>query len=197
MKSYRINEIFYSLQGEGARAGSANVFIRFAGCDLTCVFCDTEFESYTEMTAGGIIDKVEELMQGTIINVIMTGGEPTLQYDQELCDRLLDASVGVVAIETNGGTKLKAPASWISCSPKVAEHVVAKNFPEGVDELRYVRHVGQGIPKPAVLGTYLYLSPEFNGESLNRDSLDHCIKLIKENPEWRLSVQQHKMWKVR
>ena len=194
---YKINEIFYSLQGEGARAGTPNVFIRFAGCDLACTFCDTEFESYVEMTAEEIMDKVMRLAPPER-SVILSGGEPALQYDEDFHNALRGAGVTFIAIETNGGTKLpRGHVDWVSCSPKVAEHVVARNFPEGVDELRYVRHAGQGIPRPKASGTHLYLSPEFNGESLNRDSLKHCIKLIKENPEWKLSVQQHKFWGVR
>ncbi len=103
-----------------------------------------------------------------------------------------------VCIETNGNNALKAPVDWVSCSPKVADHVVAKNFPNGVDELRYVRHPGQGIPEAKGIATrYRFLSPQFSGNFLNRPSLQHCIDLVKQNPMWALSVQQHKSWGVR
>ncbi len=194
---YKINEIFYSLQGEGARAGTANVFVRFAGCDLTCNFCDTEFESYTEMTGEEISKKILELMPNDRSSVILTGGEPALQYDQNLHDWIRGSGVSYIAIETNGGTKLKADADWITCSPKVAEHVIAKNFPDGVTELKYVRNEGQGIPRPKINSLYRYVSPQANADRISMESLNHCIQLVKDNPEWRLSVQQHKLWGVR
>lgn len=193
---YKVNEIFYSIQGEGARAGTPNVFVRMSGCDLTCSFCDTEFESGRDMTAEEIARSVADLMPAPR-SVILTGGEPTIQYDQELHDALRDAGVTTIAIETNGGTKPKAPVDWVSCSPKVAEHVVAANFPGGVEELRYVRHPGQSIPQPKASARFLYLSPEFRGNKLHPESLEHCIRLVKENPRWSLSVQQHKIWRVR
>jgi organic radical activating enzyme len=193
--SYKINEIFYSVQGEGARAGSANVFIRFAGCDLACGFCDTEFASGKQMSAQEIIAEVLRFMPKDRM-VILTGGEPTLQYDEELS--LAFRSMGIfTAIETNGNNPLKASVDWISCSPKVAEHVVARNFPKGVDELRYVRHAGQSIPEPQTKATRYFLSPQFRGDHIDHDSLAHCIALVKANPLWSLSVQQHKAWRVR
>jgi len=192
----KINEIFYSAQGEGARAGSANVFIRFAGCDLACTFCDTEFESGSEMSEKEIAATVARLMP-TPRAVILTGGEPALQYNQALHDELRGVGVTLIAMETNGGTAPAAPVDWVSCSPKVAEHVVAAKFPDGVQELRYVRHPGQAIPQPKVKAGYLYLSPEFKGNVLQRDSLRHCLELVKANPAWRLSIQQHKSWSVR
>ena len=192
---YKVNEIFYSLQGEGARAGSANVFVRFAGCDLACSFCDTEFESYTEMTAQQIADKAVLLMPSPRA-VILTGGEPSLQYDRELHDRLKELGL-YIAMETNGGTKPKAALDWVSCSPKVAEHVVAANFPNGVQELRYVIRPGQPIPRPKAEAEHLYLSPRADGDSLSRESLEWCMGLVRQDPRWKLSVQQHKLWRVR
>jgi 7-carboxy-7-deazaguanine synthase len=199
VKTYRINEMFYSLQGEGARAGSANVFIRFAGCDLACAFCDTEFEAYKELSAHEVVAQAARLMATNSkhpLSVILSGGEPSLQYDEELAAGFR-AMRAFVAIETNGGTKLKVPVDWVSCSPKVAEHVVAANFPEGVDELRYVRHPGQAIPRPLAKADHYFLSPEHRGDRLSRESLEWCIELVKQNPEWKLSVQQHKQWRVR
>lgn len=194
---YRVNEVFYSIQGEGARAGSANVFIRLAGCDLACSFCDTEFESAVEMTAEDLAARASSLMPRGPRKAILTGGEPTLQYDQELHAALRGAGFSFIALETNGGTKPKAPYDWVSVSPKVAEHVLKASFPEGVDELRYVRHPGQGVPAPAVEARHRYLSPQFVGSKLQKESLEWCMKLVRENPEWSLSVQQHKVWGVR
>lgn len=191
-----VSEVFYSPQGEGARAGSANVFVRFQGCDLACGFCDTDFASGERLTAPQLAERVARLMPAPRA-VILTGGEPTLQYDQELHDALRGVGVETIAIETNGGTKPKAPVDWVSCSPKVAEHVVARNFPDGVSELRYVRHAGQPLPQPSVAAQHYYLSPQFNGDRLDRESLEWCVRLVKEVPRWKLSVQFHKLWRVR
>lgn len=195
--SYLVNEIFFSLQGEGHRAGTPNVFIRFAGCNLTCGFCDTEFESGKSMSASEIAGQVRKLMPAKPRMVILTGGEPLLQYDKRLEAALRSVDVEVIAVETNGSKRPKAKLDWVCCSPKVAEHVVELNFPDGIDELRYVRHIDQAIPKPLVKSYWHFLSPEFNGDQPNRENLDWCIKLCKENPKWRLSLQQHKVWGVR
>jgi hypothetical protein len=84
----------------------------------------------------------------------------------------------------------------------VAEHVLAKNFPirhdgHHVDEIKYVRHRGQGVPQPALIARHYCLSPHSDGDTLNRDNLAYCIDLCRENPQWRLSVQQHKTWRLR
>lgn len=202
-KHYTVNEMFYSLQGEGARAGTANVFIRFAGCNLTCkrdgeagFDCDTEFSSGTKMTAKEIANAVKKMWpQGdTIPSVILTGGEPLLQVDDELMSALGEIKV---AIETNGTRPLPTGAigAWVSCSPKTAEHTLQIGH---ASELRYVRHEGQALPKPSTLCANLFLSPAFSDDpAQTARNLKWCMKLVKENPEWRLSVQMHKLWGVR
>ena len=200
MKTYRVNEIFYSVQGEGARAGSANVFIRFAGCNLTCNLeehgfdCDTEFTSGVDMTAEDIAKQARE-MGGKCEWVILTGGEPTLQLDDDL-EQELRAQGFSIAIETNGTKLLTVQIDYVACSPKTAEHTL--KIMRQVDELRYVRNVGMGIPKPKLLARRYYLSPAADADgSINRAALAHCVELCKEHPMWQLSVQQHKMWGVR
>ena len=96
-KTYRINEIFYSLQGEGRYTGRAAVFIRFSGCNLRCPFCDTDFREYREMTLGEIIAKAGQWKDCGF--VVLTGGEPSLQVDGRLVKALHDAGF-YVAIET-------------------------------------------------------------------------------------------------
>jgi 7-carboxy-7-deazaguanine synthase len=194
--SYLVNEIFYSIQGEGARAGTANVFVRFTGCNLTCSFCDTEFESGRDMTAEDIASQASRLMPEPL-SVILTGGEPLLQYDAPLLDALRRAGARTIAVETNGAVKPAAHVDYIACSPKVAEHVMAANFPGGVNELRYVRSEGQGIPRPRVAAKAYFISPMFQGDRLKRQDLEWCAELVKQNPEWRLSVQLHKAIGVR
>lgn len=197
----RVSEIFYSLQGEGARAGSANIFIRLQGCKTkhACaaggIKCDTEFESGNEKT-------LDELFLWCARNaprcndIIWTGGEPADQLTEEIVQAF--AAEGFVQhIETSGLLPVPESINWVSLSPKVAEHIIEKNFAGRiVDELRYIRHAGQAIPQPAIKARFNYISPHSDGNEINLDNLRHCITLIKENPTWSLSVQQHKLWKV-
>ncbi len=203
VKSYTVNEMFYSLQGEGVRAGTANVFVRFAGCNLTCskavegFDCDTDFSSGSRMSGLEILARARELVGDDTDNtpgVIFTGGEPTLQLDEDLVQLFADAGFHT-AIETNGLRPAPKNLDWISCSPKTAEHTLAI---EGVSELRYVRASTQALPKPRLATKYLCLSPAFSDDEREfRANLAWCIKLCKENPTWRLSVQQHKLWGAR
>lgn len=205
-KQYSVNEMFFSLQGEGARAGTPNIFVRFSGCNMRCDLpvgekspggfaCDTEFESGRAMRAAQIVLSALKLVPKAGVGVIFTGGEPALQLDKALIDLLRQAGFGPLCIETNGTIDV-APLGldWISLSPKVAEHAVRVR---SCDEIRYVRGHGQGIPRPSAKAERKFISPAFSGDSLDADTLRWCIDLIKTNPEWALSVQQHKTWGVR
>ena len=200
-KTYAVNEIFYSLQGEGIRAGTANLFLRFAGCNLKCdgamdgdsyqPVCDTEFVSSRKMS----LEEIYEHFIGLTNDckwIIMTGGEPGLQVDADLITFLKSRDFKL-AVETNGSMFLPAGIDWITVSPKVAEHAVKQLV---ADEVKYVRAHGQGIPKPTCRADHKLLSPAFE-PGMFQKNLEWCIKLCKENPEWRLSVQQHKTWNVR
>ncbi len=207
MNETRLNvtEIFFSLQGEGARAGSANVFIRLQGCKTkdACyasgVRCDTEFESGRSMS----LSEIEAWIRANAPSadwIIWTGGEPAQQLTADIVEHFRWKSEDLPdmhqAIETSGLLPVPANLSYVCVSPKVAEHVIAKNFPKGVDELRYVRHAGQDIPNPSVKAKHYFISPHSNGDQLDQDNLSHCIDLVKANPTWKLSVQLHKLWKV-
>lgn len=190
----KVNEIFFSLQGEGIRAGTANVFVRFSGCDLACSFCDTEFESGTEMRGDQVLDAMLLLVGGQPkdIGVIFTGGEPALQLTGELVYNAKAAGF-YTAIETNGLHDVSALGlDWITVSPKTAEHSLKQRK---ADEVKYVRRVGQAIPATSVLASHYLLSPEWGEEG--RANLEWCVQLVKEYPSWRLSIQQHKVWRVR
>lgn len=209
MTQYPINEMFLSLQGEGQRAGTANVFVRFAGCNQTCRIethgfdCDTEFTSRRMMSASDIMAEAQRLWQAeSRPNIILTGGEPLLHVDDELTALLL-AQGGTIALETNGSLPMPAALMsaleykqdvFVSCSPKVAEHALRL---QAASELRYVRSGGQGIPKPRLKARHLYLSPAWERGGFEPEALDTCRRLILENPSWALSVQQHKIWSVR
>ena len=198
VEHYVVNEIFYSLQGEGVRAGTPNLFLRFARCNLACraethgFDCDTEFESGRRMTIAEIREEMTEL-SSTCRWVVLTGGEPALQVDRELIDALNEAGYQL-AIETNGSVLLPPGIDWVTVSPKVAEHALRQLTAQ---EVKYVRGYGQAIPRTVVEAEHYLISPAFDGPEVDPRTLDWCIRLVRENPPWRLSVQQHKLWQVR
>lgn len=205
MKAYTVNEVFYSLQGEGVRAGTANVFVRLAGCNLRCGIepgakspggfdCDTEFTSGRGVTPDALWDWMDTACDGNVPQwVILTGGEPGLQVDGELIGFLHDRD-RKLAIETNGSVQLADGLDWITVSPKVAEHAIRQRT---AHEVKYVRGYGQAVPQTVVQARHKVISPAFDGSNLDRRTLDWCVRLVKDNPQWRLSVQQHKRWTVR
>jgi len=193
MKSYRINEIFFSLQGEGARAGQPSLFLRFSKCNLTCRVetqgfdCDTEFESGIELTVDEILTEL-----GTLTReckwVVLTGGEPALQVDAGLIEALHEAGYRL-AIETNGTVELPEGLDWVTVSPKVAEHAIRQRV---ADEVKYVRGYGQALPETAVKADHYWVSPAFEGDRVDPRTVEWCVRLVKANPSWGLSVQMHK-----
>lgn len=198
MKPLRINEIFYSLQGEGVRAGTPSLFVRFQGCNLRCrrethgFDCDTEFVSGRPWTAQEVAARLKELAPDCNW-VVLTGGEPARQLGAELVAYFHDLGYEL-AIETNGTIALPAGIDWITVSPKVAEHALRQRT---AHEVKYVRAYGQGVPHTVVKAEHYLISPAFEGDSLDRRTLQWCIDLVKGNPKWRLSVQQHKLWHIR
>jgi len=198
VERYVVNEIFYSLQGEGVRAGTPNLFLRFARCNLACraethgFDCDTEFESGRRLTLPEIVAEMRTL-SAICAWVVLTGGEPALQVDRELIDTLNGAGYRL-AIETNGSVLLPTGLDWVTVSPKVAEHAIRQRTAQ---EVKYVRGYGQAIPQTVVEAEHYLISPAFDGQEVDARTLDWCIRLARDNPPWRLSVQQHKLWQVR
>jgi organic radical activating enzyme len=196
-----ISEIFYSLQGEGLRTGTPTIFIRLQGCKakFACynlgIKCDTEFISGKEMSCEDILNWIEENAIDCC-EITWTGGEPTDQLNEEIVKYFKDAGY-YQTIETSGLNTPPKNIDFISISPKVAEHVIKKNYKDiEVDELRYVRHKGQDIPQPSIKAKNYYLSPHSDGFNINSENLKHCIELCIKNPRWKLSLQNHKIWKV-
>ena len=180
------------------RAGSPSIFVRFSGCNETCLFethgfdCDTEFVSGVKKTLPELIEQIKEIA-GPCRWVVLTGGEPGLQVDPPLLEAL-HAEGFRIAIETNGSIELPEGIDWITVSPKVAEHAIRQRK---ANEVKYVRSFGQGIPKTSVDAEFKLVSPAFQGQHLEPRTLEWCIELVKQNPEWRLTLQMHKLWKVR
>ena len=142
---FRINDIFYSLQGEGHNTGRAAVFVRFAGCNLRCPFCDTEFDTYREMTVDDIVTAIKAQLQiGHQTSdfrhlVVLTGGEPTLQVDEAFVD-LLHQHGFEVAMESNGTRPAPRNLDWLTVSPKEVGGAVVRGS-EGArfpDELKII-----------------------------------------------------------
>ena len=204
MRQYAVNEIFYSIQGEGRNTGRAAVFIRFSGCNLKCPFCDTDHRQHTLMTAKEIAQEAAALVtpwhrceEKTL--VVLTGGEPSLQVDTELTAELHASIYCEIAMETNGTRMVAEGVDWITLSPKDifvegATPVLAK-----VDELKVVYDGIHDIPAyDFIEARYRYLQPCATGdEARNADVIKGCIDFVKSHPQWTLSLQTHKWLGVR
>lgn len=201
-RTYRINEIFYSLQGEGFHAGKPAVFVRFSGCNLACPFCDTDFSAFREMTAGDIAQEV--LRCGRPVMIVLTGGEPALQADEVLLDALRRRVPVPIHIETNGTLPLPDGIDWVTCSPKQGSEVVLKE----ADEVKVVftETASGDVPgghgwlaaermvepwREAVTAAHYFLQPC----SCANEAL--VAAYILAHPWWRLSLQMHKYIGIR
>lgn len=189
MKQYKLVEIFYSLQGEGIRTGTPNIFIRFSTCNLSCKFCDTPYNDINHtFTKNELIDYISQF---NCKNIIFTGGEPTLQLDDDLLIDLKERDY-YLAIESNGILKTPELIDFICVSPK------SKNISQIFgDELKFVLKKGDKVPEKFGNFKEYLLSPEMNYNSPNFENIDYCIEIIKNNPDWRLSIQSHKFLNIR
>ena len=206
--SYQVKEIFYTLQGEGARTGRAAVFLRFAGCNLwsgrekdraiaVCTFCDTDFVG-TNGEGGGSFATAEALAHAVAERwprdaggepyVICTGGEPLLQLDEALI-AALHAQGFEIAIESNGTIEPPGGIDWICVSPKAD---AALKLTRG-NELKLVYPQELAPPErfAALDFAHFFLQP-MDGpecEENTRAAVDYC----RAHPQWRLSLQTHKL----
>lgn len=207
---YKVNEIFYTLQGEGAHSGIPAVFIRFSGCNLRCPWCDTDFTDYNEMTAEQIVAEAIDLYD--IPNerrkmVVLTGGEPSLQVDKPLLDALHAAGF-YICIETNGTRPLPEGIDWITCSPK--QPLAISHLPLALTKVNEVKVVFTGTYDPEIwrqhlqaehwllqplryTGEWLMMSGIDEWEDDRNDNLPETVRYILAHPFWRLSVQLHKI----
>ena len=187
----RINEIFYSLQGEGHFTGTAAIFVRFSGCNLRCPFCDTEHETFREMTPEEIL---METKRYPARHIVLTGGEPSMQITPDLID-LLHRENYFIQVETNGTFPLPENIDWITCSPKSLPLVLDR-----VDELKVVYTGDSSIVEKyssAVEVGERRLQPCDTGDAArNASLLEETIGYIKNHPRWRLSLQTHKLLRI-
>jgi 7-carboxy-7-deazaguanine synthase len=209
--SYAIKEIFLTLQGEGAHAGRAAVFCRFAGCNLwsgreqdragaTCKFCDTDFVG-TDGTLGGRFASADDLADAIASQwagehgyryVVLTGGEPLLQVDADLIDAL-HARGFSIGLETNGTIEPPDGVDWICVSPKAGAKLLIRQG----DELKLVYPQAGAMPAAfADLAFERFSLQPMDGPDIAANTeraVNYCIR----HPQWRLSLQTHKTLGIR
>jgi len=216
---YTVKELFPTLQGEGAHAGRAAVFCRFAGCNLwsgreedrataICQFCDTDFVGSDGLgggkfeTATTLADAIELSWRSTSAGpqqryVVFTGGEPLLQLDDELIAALHQKGFEV-AIETNGTLKVPKGIDWVCVSPKAGAELIVLQ----ADELKLVIPQNDHQPLEKVMARFegmdyrnRFLQP-MDGPSL-KNNTELAVSLCQKRPLWRLSLQSHKLIGIR
>ena len=185
---YRVNEIFYSLQGEGRWTGMPAVFIRFSGCNLRCPFCDTDFRAATEMNLTDILREVRSL-SGGCRRIVVTGGEPALQLDAAIVETF-HAEGYRIHVETNGTRCLPEGVDWVTLSPKEAWQD-APVVLQTADEVKVV-YTGQDVePWAAFPAACHYLQP------CSGQNTKEVVDYILDHPVWQLSLQTHKLLDIR
>lgn len=191
----KINEIFYSIQGEGRNAGRAAVFIRFSGCNIKCPFCDTKHQKGKEMSDLEIINQIAEY---PCRFVILTGGEPTLYVDADFVDKLHHKGYEV-AIETNGTNIVPANVDFVTLSPKF-EFVKNSNIKQLVcDELKVIYNSANNMDAyNVIIAKHKYIQPCNTGDDdTNQMHIVNAIRFVQDNPDWRLSLQLQKILSIR
>ncbi len=210
--TYSVKEMFYTLQGEGANAGQPAVFCRFAGCNLwtgreedrssaICQFCDTDFVG-TDGDGGGKFDSAQALAQAIARFwpaddtqhrfVVLTGGEPLLQVDAALVDAL-HAFNFKIAVETNGTVLPPAGIDWLCVSPKAG----SKQLVTGGQELKLVFPQRGADPGQfsALNFDNFYLQPMDGPAAVANTAA--AVAYCQQHPQWRLSLQTHKLIGIR
>ena len=194
---YRINEIFYSLQGEGFHSGTPAVFVRFSGCNLRCHFCDTQHQEGRIMSSQEIVDEINKYPLAPL--VVLTGGEPSLFINEAFVDELKQKTKKTIAIETNGTRPLPANLDWVTLSPKAA-FAGGDLFPcviKRCDELKVVC-LGQDLSQyDDIEAQHRFLQPCFcENEAQRQANMKACVEAVMQNPGWRLSLQIHRVLNI-
>jgi 7-carboxy-7-deazaguanine synthase len=212
--AYSVKEIFYTLQGEGVQTGRPAVFCRFSGCNLwsgkeedrtsaKCRFCDTDFVG-TAGTGGGVFDDAQKLSRSITETfsrstsprlrplVVLTGGEPALQADHVLISALHERGLEI-AIETNGTLPIPKGIDWVTVSPKANTKIILQSG----NELKLVYPQEGILPKmfESLHFQYFLLQPQ-EGPDLEENTRQ-AVKYCLAHPQWRLSLQTHKILGIR
>jgi len=210
MAIYSLKEIYYTIQGEGRHTGRAAIFCRFAGCNLwngrekdresaKCSFCDTDFVG-TDGLGGGVYEDAKLLVLNIMSKwdsslrplVVLTGGEPLLQVDNELINEL-KYNKCEIAIETNGTILAPEGIDWICVSPKIGTKII-QNFG---DELKIVfPQKGLDIKNYEKFNFKHFSLQPMDGKLIEQNTklaVEFCMK----NPKWKLSLQTHKIIGIR
>ena len=204
MQPLKISEILHT-PAALVSPGKPSIFIRTQGCSAqnACfksgIICDTEFESGKEYDPEQILKNISKKIPCK--EIVWSGGEPTDQLTEDVIDLFKKAGY-YQCIETSGIRQPHEGIDYIALSPKVAEHTILKRWKPRADgtlcdELRWVRHVDQELPKTKIKAHHYFLSPHFDGEQINYQNLGWCMNQCLQNPKWRISVQQHKLWRIR
>ncbi len=210
-KNLDVQEIFPTLQGEGPYAGHPAVFIRLGGCNLACDFCDTEFETYQNLSLENILLEVEKLSKNSVGEtvrklIVITGGEPLRQPIERLCEELVQRNF-LVQIETNGTLFRDLPKEVkIICSPKVTNnkyHAVRTDLLSRINAFKFIisknsdnySNIAQVGQKEFNIPVYVQPMDEYD-EAKNRANLELAQKLCDENGYF-LSLQIHKILRIR
>lgn len=216
--TYSVKEIFYTLQGEGAQTGRASVFCRFSGCNLwsglekdrqktVCPFCDTDFVGI-DGEGGGKFSNARQLARAIIHTwpeapqqntkhsavpyVVFTGGEPLLQLDSELIEHLHNAGFEV-AVETNGTIKAPEGIDWLCVSPKRADDLKQNSG----QELKLLYPRPDLPPEQFASLNFKHFFLQAVDEPNVKDNLQKVVQYCLEHPQWRVSLQTHKLLDVK
>lgn len=213
-KLYRVNEIFFSLQGEGFWTGTPMVFIRFSGCNLRCPFCDTDHSTFREMTASEIRDEVVRIdrevnrdnpWKDSCGTVCLTGGEPLMQLEKDLINALHEAGY-YIHVETNGTFPIPDGIEWVTLSPKTDNAGVSGKTRVVVNKVSELKLVYDGsIPEERLEDwadfpcNWHFLQPCDTGDPVrNEEILRKTIDYVRQRGGcWRLSLQTHKLIGIR
>ncbi len=198
---YKVNEIFYSLQGEGAHSGVPAVFVRFSGCNLRCPFCDTAHDNGEWLSEADIASFVNAYPADWIV---LTGGEPSLHIDDSLIHFLHVATGKKIAIETNGTRRVPESIDWVTFSPKcgLADSDEASVLRlQHADEIKVV-DIGQdldfyfSLPQAGSL-TLMFLQPCYVPDQHQfHANIARTVERVKSDPRWRLSAQLHRFLNI-
>jgi len=198
----KVNEIFYSLQGEGANTGMPVIFIRLSGCNKNCSFCDTDHKQGVLMDIHEIYDWL--LHFSACNKVIFTGGEPLMQLTPDHTDFFTKVGYSI-GLETNGTLPLykgevNFDFDYVSVSPKINAQAICQNFLNNeVNEFRYAIAKNQTPPdiQDLPIADAYFISPICDGDGIIQENVDWCIQFCLSHPRWQLSVQSHKLWKIK